>query len=474
MYSLFSAKLASKKIESLLDGSDPKIEQILAEDKLIEALNQNRPKVTNYVIKHFKEIIDIAIGNTEIDTPEILSTATSIFMSPANGIVDKFHTDRSLVQMVADILIESEAECRCLFRFITAIMVRTNGIILSYIKDPVKFYQSALARVTNPAAHEFILTLFERKRAFAQIFAEKVEADVLTLALVHQGESHACIAMRIVSKIVEISETECKVIKRMSSPDTFSFILSIALDAATVELSNASWLVIYSILKKNDSVKEMIESQVEQICRFIGDCHPFTPDKRNCARVLLASISENIDHMYALCGTLLQQLEVQRSNSFLHITVLEMFTRIANGDQEHFSLFLQENNVIGALLALESCRDEIVDLGCWGHMTAMEELVLSKFGDALTPDWNAFVNNCLKPRIATRKEAYGGDLPAREVYDGDSDSELQYQCRFADSSDLLDRLLGFTYEGYEEEEEEEEEGHNIYIAYSSSEEEDHE
>lgn len=297
----------------MADGADPSIEQILAEENLEEALCQNFPKLTNYVIKHFKEIVDIAIGNTEIETPEVLSTATAILMSPSNGIVDRFQSpnNQSLMQMVTDILIESSSECRALFRFITGLMVRTNGVVLSYIKDPVRFYKSVLAHVMNPAAREFLVTLFERRRKFAQVFAEKVEADVLTLALVYQGEASARVAMEIASRIVDISEEESKIVQRMSTPQTISFIISVALDAATVELSNASWIVVQSILEKNDKVKEVIAGHAEQIGRFIADCSPFTLDKRNAARVLFSSVTEALDVMYPLGHSLLKQIEQQ-------------------------------------------------------------------------------------------------------------------------------------------------------------------
>lgn len=101
----------------------------------------------------------------------------------------------------------------------------------------------------------------------------------------------------------------------------------------------------------------------------------------------------------------------------------------------------------------------------------MEELILSKLGDSLTPDWYTFVNSVLKPRVAVREEPYGGDLPERDIYDSDSEGELQYQCRFTDSSEILNKLLGFIpFEEDEEEAEEdgEEEEEEIMIAHHSS------
>lgn len=449
--SLAARKRTFKRLETLVTGKDPAIETILSEEQLHAALRQNNTAVTRYVVRHFLEIVKIAVEDKDTSSDQEVITATSILTDPSDALLQGFGNDRDLINAVVSCLGNDAKGCNCLFSFLKKAINCPRIEWLSKLQDPVGFYKNILKHAASPVAVDLLASLLEFERGSTLDFLEVIEADVLTLSLLHREERVARVGLKALRRIVAMSKPDHFAMKRMASPETLKMLIDYAFNAPTNELVMASFALVDDILARVQYDKDAINSilsESEQIGRYVASDGPFTPDKKAAAAVFLAIMKvTRVDCAKDVCISLFQKSLEQRTNSFLHQVWLDLFRSVAD-NEEQFRAMLQESNFLETLLDIEKNRGNVDTVGYWGHITQAAKLVVDKLGKDLNDQWREYVTDTLEPRLNVEAAPYGGEVPPKEP-------EFGYECNIIDSLEML--FLLHNQCGLEADEEEEEE-----------------
>ena len=451
--SLAARQRRRKRIESLVEN-DPPIETVLSDEHLDEVLGHDREghAVMNYLKRHFLEVVKIAVEDKETSSDREVITATRILTAPSLSLCTKWKTDPELVNSVVAYLGKGDKGCICLFSFMMSVMRRVGSEFLSLLKDPVDFYKNVLKHVPNPVAVDFLNSMFEQESENSVLeFLELIEADVLTLGLLQREEPVARCGLQVLRNIVAHTPKDKNAVKRMSAPDILAMLIDYGVNGATNEVTVRSFVLVNQIFAKVEYQKEVLEPVVKEaprVAAYLMADGKFTPDKREAANIIMGLMRvEFLECAPELWEFLFKKSLEQKTNSFLHQTCLGLLRLIAEKDEEKFRAVVEHSKLAETLLELEQHRGKVEDIGYWGHVTQVGNLVFEKLGKDLSDPWKQYVTETLEPRLQVEAAPYGGEVPP-------IDSQMVQPDSF-----ILDfLLLPFMHSSGEEEEEEEEEG----------------
>lgn len=410
--------------------TDINLSDALSMPQLLQALNEQSPRVVKYIIKHIKEIIEIAIGKTAPTDPNDEKQCINI-LTKSPVIKDYFNKTPELFNYLINSFSTDEYNYLPLLNLLQGVIEKSTGSCLSLIRDSSTFFQMLLNLLPISYINSFLLDLFSHPYKNIVKWTVEIEADKHLYPFLFEEEPKMVCALSILNKLVNIFPSKSEPMKRITSKTVLSQIFSAGIDAPTNEAAYAAFRLIVTVCNQCDieeelsEVIEFLDSKTDQITRYIVNGREFTKDKSALCELLNAVITVNpavIPQILEMVNYLFDTFFKVRTNSFLHLTFFSIFETISKSDQESFSQFVSSQKVVDRLLEMEEKRETDLMAAFWGFLTKMEIILRETVKD--DERFDNFVSEKLVPRQSIIESNYGGEVPKVKVISSDSDQEM--------------------------------------------------
>lgn len=405
----------TSKAEQELEIQHDDLMKCLKIPQLVSAFNTRTPKIVNYVINHLKEIIDIAIGQTDVSDEEVRQTCIDILSSKTTSVKDAISQRPSLFNHLANRLISGSSNQNLILQLFQGLIEGTSGKCLNLLENPKLFFKSLLEFLPSPQVLNFILDIFGKS---VQQWVDSIHGDEILLSFLEESqEPVVCCILLILNELLTLSPS-AEILRRLTRIAKISQLFDVGIESPTIKVAQLSFQLLISIFNRChnndfDMIAQYFASKSPQLCHYIT-CHKtFGLDKKAACEILNISlspsyeISENLLNAISFVFDLFFEMP---TNDFLHIACYNFFEGLSLFP-ELFSEFLEKHNVFDRLLEVENRRDTL-KASFWGHCTQIE-LLLEKTGNHGPEQFCRFVEDVLKPRKEIMDKNYGGKLPRR-------------------------------------------------------------
>ena len=268
--------------------SDIDLSEALNMPQLLQALNDQSPRVVKYIIKHIKEIIDIAIGRTTpIEQKEQKQCINILTKSPV--IKDNFYKSPDLINYLAESFNDDDLNYSPALNLFQSVIDLSSGSALAFLTDSSSFFQILLKLLPSPSVKSFLIEFFSHSHKPVVKWLIDIDADKFLYPLLFDEEPKVCCSLQLLIKLVSILPPESEPMKRIVSKESLLQIFNTGVDAPTIEVAYGSFQLLVTVCNNCDEkedfekVIEFLQTKSSQICKCLNSRGDFTKTSAYCA-----------------------------------------------------------------------------------------------------------------------------------------------------------------------------------------------
>lgn len=419
-----------KEIEKQLENKSMDLDSFLDEEYIIDAVCQNLPNVTFYVVDHLSELINMVAFPHEKGS-EIQKTCIMILTS-LKGV------DDSLVKKYFDMLIDKvrnpESDRLSLMYVMNHLINATSGDILLSLAEPDEFAKFILGGLSNYHVYEFMHSLLSKEEPSVQKFVSDVMLDELLFIMLDSCLDPECI-FRILSllyNLVLLVPKGSSICTRFQHVSRVKMIFDVGIHLNNGKIAEICFRIILALLNlcdleapdgtetsPFDEIMNMIEENCHSLVIYIQKDYIFAADKRHAVELVQSVIvtQEAIpQYIFTLVAFLTNQFFEQKTNSFLHLAFCSLFEELASHSSE-FQELVTETRIIPRILEVAENRWDS-DATYWGFIHKITKILIPlNLAREYDEQWKRYIRVLYNEdeRIMSHPYGTGVSDPRREI-----------------------------------------------------------
>ena len=412
-----------KRLESQVESGTVSLADLLKEDNFLNALGQQLPNLSEFVSKHVKELIEVAIGLKKPDADISSKRYVTALISHNTQLTDAFTKKQEIVNYLVS-AVSLNIDFTSYFRILQYAI--DSGEFLSKIENPEVFFNALIDKIQNYSVQHFLIVLCSRRSTSNLEWLTKINADRILMERMYSEEQTVYACLLLLNCILK-NPDPTELSKRLSVLENFKIIFDTGIDAPTVEIGDLSFRILIQMInaadgtqeddKKSpfDTIVEALVSCCEKLCSFVSRDKEFFGDKYNAVELIISIIKRQTTTekcVYETASRLFTMFFEQPTNTFLQLAFKGMFSALLELE-DGYEEFLSENKILERLIEEHNKVNGVTKV-YHGFIMNMANELSSMVNNKLikAPEgWDNFIKNVVMPTMKTYKTNYGGRVP---------------------------------------------------------------
>ena len=431
----------SGELTRMIQSDGCTFDDVIAHPKIKENFKRQDHFLTQYLLKHIKDLTNIALGLQPSKFQYAQMVCFNIITSQNQNFSKSICQCPDFYQCMLAALFDEENVLKdksaAAFTRIFQNMSQTNTqIFLNELQDREKIFARIVKLAEFPPFANLLQYLTEVGDPRIVSFLEDCNATLCLLDAVEKGDvSMKVTYMKFIIHIIDTVDNDSILLEPFNDNAIIEKIYKLAMTADDVHLSAAGFkalLQLCSHIEEGEDGKidgyplsnilKFVSSKLDEICAFIQSDRPFLEAKFHLIEIISGvslTMDDLPDVLLQVCGYLFDQMFAQPQHSFLHRSFLTLFEAIMR-DSQQITDFIDNCHMHDRIIEAYAHKRER-QANYWFYLFTLSDYIMNR-GNC-DDKWRDFIATTYSSIATEINKEYGGPLPHDSETDDMNDFE---------------------------------------------------